>query len=56
MNDWIACLIGFVIGIVLASSGISLWNFCHGFIRRTNGPIITHKCNVCGENYWTRGK
>lgn len=47
MNDWIACLIGIVIGVVLVSYGKS---------RKSHRPIITHKCSVCGKNYWTRGK
>lgn len=45
MINWTACAIGFVIGFVLGRRSI----------KRTNGPIITHKCSVCGKNYWTRG-
>lgn len=47
MINWTSLAIGVVIGIDLTSLGISLWNLCYRPIRRTNEPVITHKCCEC---------
>jgi hypothetical protein len=64
MMNWTACTISIVIGavgglvadFVLYLFGIDLGNLCHRSTKCANRPIITHKCSVCGKNYWTRGE